>query len=813
MTRHISKVNIGYTIMKITITILLLIAFTGIKGQISSVPETVKNYNLAQKRLLVIGVFQSANCLTQNILDQDSIMAIACHVSHMPFLLPYKECFPEETNAPTSKFLNIGQINEAKRSVNLTSSHSRIQSLLEIFMWYLHQVGESSGDMDSASRFLQLAFTESNTAANSDWKIACLFQSAELNYQKGNLQQSRVLFYKVAKSGIKHGRKKMAALAYMRIGDLISQSNIARENVYNQSLRIFEALGLVEKQIELRWKIALCHLGRDFRLAENDLHQIIHLSAKIGFKHIFYAQNHLSYILNNNGDYVGALDYARAAMQNMKWSGLSVFQGTCDMRMGVAFASLGKIDESLKWFRMAINTGTRENHLFWYKSVPLLTRIIGFELNKPAIAISLIDSLTNLFPPATVWEKLQLLSCVGICNKLLKKPALADNYFKQVSALARANPQADPYGEMFGDYLVIAQFYIARNNLATARQFFKLAILRERKNNEDLYFKYLTAYKMDSLEENYKSALQNHIKYKTYYDSFANSIQMKRIQQLCSYYAGQTIAKNETLVSETDMLKQREIEKNKLAGDRMIIGASLVGIVIVGLFLNFRLKQRANLTLNKQHLEFRRLVDEKEWLLKEVRHRVNNNLRTVTSLLELQADYLDNDALEAVQKSQHRIYAILLVHQKLYQSHNLKMIDMSVFLPEFIRYLEDSFDTHTRIQFQIKLEAINLELSQGISVALIVNEAVTNSIKYAFPDKHNGIVEILIRREKDKIMLAIADNGIGIESSLINGGSESLGLKLIKGLSEDIDGVMEVTALNGTNILINFPADPPHHLI
>ncbi len=150
-------------------------------------------------------------------------------------------------------------------------------------------------------------------------------------------------------------------------------------------------------------------------------------------------------------------------------------------------------------------------------------------------------------------------------------------------------------------------------------------------------------------------------------------------------------------------------------------------------------------------------------------------------MLESQAAYLENDALKAIENSQHRIYAMSLIHQKLYQAEDVKTIDMAVYLPEFIRYLGESFDTHYSVHFQLDIEAINLGVSQAIPIALIINEAVTNSIKYAFPQNRKGNIEITMHQIEDKITLVIADNGIGIDESLLNATSESLGLKLIKG--------------------------------
>ncbi len=140
-----------------------------------------------------------------------------------------------------------------------------------------------------------------------------------------------------------------------------------------------------------------------------------------------------------------------------------------------------------------------------------------------------------------------------------------------------------------------------------------------------------------------------------------------------------------------------------------------------------------NQAITQKNEALEQLVTEKEWLLKEVHHRVKNNLHTVICLLESQAAYLESDARQANEVSQQRIYTMSLIHQKIYQSEDIKSIDMSVYLPEFIQYLDDSFGNNLRIHFEVDIDPVQLDISQAVPVALIINEAVTNSIKYAFP--------------------------------------------------------------------------------
>jgi len=203
------------------------------------------------------------------------------------------------------------------------------------------------------------------------------------------------------------------------------------------------------------------------------------------------------------------------------------------------------------------------------------------------------------------------------------------------------------------------------------------------------------------------------------------------------------------------------------------------------------------------------LVEEKEWLLKEVHHRVKNNLHTIICLLESQAIYLENDALEAMEKSQNRIYSMSLIHQKLYQSDDIQTIDMASYIPELVQYLKDSFDTLSKqVYFNLKIDKISLTQTIAIPIALIINEAITNSIKYAFPGKSGGEILISLQDENESIKLELADNGIGMNNDITNAESVSLGLQLIKGLSKEIQGDLKIETEHGVRITIIFKKYP-----
>src|SRR4030095_5966819 len=159
----------------------------------------------------------------------------------------------------------------------------------------------------------------------------------------------------------------------------------------------------------------------------------------------------------------------------------------------------------------------------------------------------------------------------------------------------------------------------------------------------------------------------------------------------------------EQALKDMDLKRVRFLKNTALFGSLILLG---VGIVFYRLYDQ---KKRDSDTIARVNEQLKNMLAEKEWWLKEVHHRVKNNLHTIICLLESQAMYLEKDALQAIEKSQHRIYAMSLIHQTLYQNEDIRAIDMAVYLDEFIRYLKDSFDVRA-IEFVTEVEPIQPKL-------------------------------------------------------------------------------------------------------
>jgi two-component sensor histidine kinase len=325
-------------------------------------------------------------------------------------------------------------------------------------------------------------------------------------------------------------------------------------------------------------------------------------------------------------------------------------------------------------------------------------------------------------------------------------------------------------------------------------------------------------YKMDSINGNYKDALLHFQNYKKISDSVHGISKNQQIEELKIEYETKNKEQKIRLLNNQSKLQQSELQKSKLLNN-VSSGSLVLLLIIIGLLYNrYRLKQRNHAKLeikereiNQNNINLRHLLDEKEWLLKEVHHRVKNNLQTVISLLSSQAAYLNNDmALSAIKNSQHRIHSMSLIHQKLYKSENIATINMPSYINELVEYLKDSFSIGQRIRFEIRVEQLELDVAQAIPIGLILNEAITNSIKYAFPDNSGGIISIILEKtEEDQYLLTISDNGIGIDTALSTNKSDSFGMSLIKGLSDDLEGKLVMENNNGTILKLEFKPEHP----
>ena len=209
----------------------------------------------------------------------------------------------------------------------------------------------------------------------------------------------------------------------------------------------------------------------------------------------------------------------------------------------------------------------------------------------------------------------------------------------------------------------------------------------------------------------------------------------------------------------------------------------------------------------KAEEKLRSSLEEKEVLLKEIHHRVKNNLQVVSSLLYLQSDYIrDKESQDVFRESQHRVRSMALVHEKLYQSRDLSRIDFREYIGNLVTHLCKSYAREAGdLALNLDLEQIYLDIGKAIPCGLIINELVTNVMKHAFPDGKKGELQVGFYRDKDNsLTLTVSDNGIGLPEEFDPHKAQSMGLRLVVTLTHQLDGELKVMRGKGTNFKISF---------
>lgn len=218
--------------------------------------------------------------------------------------------------------------------------------------------------------------------------------------------------------------------------------------------------------------------------------------------------------------------------------------------------------------------------------------------------------------------------------------------------------------------------------------------------------------------------------------------------------------------------------------------------------------QKASLEQQAHEHQLRESLNEKEVLLKEIHHRVKNNLQIISSLLRLQARRVsDASSLTALNESHNRVHSIALVHEQLYKSKDLASIDFQAYLQSLgVTLLTMYIGMSKRVSLQVSAANVKLNIDVAIPCGLIVNELLANSLKHAFPDDRTGRVWVILGVEpQEMLLLEVGDDGIGLSSNRDLKEYPTLGLQLVRRLVDQLRGTVEVVRDKGVRFLIRFP--------
>ncbi len=226
-------------------------------------------------------------------------------------------------------------------------------------------------------------------------------------------------------------------------------------------------------------------------------------------------------------------------------------------------------------------------------------------------------------------------------------------------------------------------------------------------------------------------------------------------------------------------------------------------LALINQSLKIEISERKQIELHIQES-----LQEKEVLLQEIHHRVKNNLQVISSLLDLQSQYVeDKDTREMFRESQNRVKSMSLVHEKLYQSQDYTKVNFTSYIGSLANDLLQAYRVSSEnISLKLDIDEVCLSINTAIPCGLIINELISNALKYAFPKNRKGTIKIALYSDEEKhLILSIKDNGVGFPSYWNLKKIETLGLQLVNVLVSQIEGILELNLETGTEFCIRFP--------
>ncbi|AUD01146.1 tetratricopeptide repeat-containing sensor histidine kinase [Spirosoma pollinicola] len=688
----------------------------------------------------------------------------------------------------------------------------RVRILFELGKYQLFKPGNVPADLERSLSYLNQAKHLSDSLHLLTWQHE-IDAVRVANYLEGaNSKAAYALFDQLIADCRRTGDRASEANARFRLGFCISFTTKKYPEIfdnYNQAIAIYRSLHNQKQELLILHEIAGLHtsLGQ-LDLAQKEFLTILKRYKAIGYPKLHYTYNWLSTISRLKGDFNKSLFYSLQCIESMNRTGDTVSAASFYGNLAQMYFELGRYRQSNDWYRKTLAKWRQEGlpNYGMYSAANIIVRDL-IEQHKPQEALKLINDLVTQIPTINFIQKGSVAQSFAYSYDALKNDKLAEKYYLEAM---RWYIEANHDFEMSRKaQLEVGRFYVERNQFKKGNFYVRPLLVDSTKKNslsllKDIHF---MLFKIDSAVGDYKSAIAHFRIHKALNDSIFNETKNNQFDQLEVQYETQKNRQNIVLLEKQKTLQDGELKQARLVRNG-ILGGSVLLLCLLALSYNrYRLKRRSNQLLEtKQHeinrknqtletllSEQQQLLTEKEWMLKEIHHRVKNNLQIITSLLHSQGVFLKDEAAQsAIRESQNRVHAMALIHQKLYQSDRLAAIPMTGYVAEIIDYLIKSFDREGTIRKKINVIPLELDVTLAVPLGLILNEAVTNSLKYAFIAGNPGLICVELTAQENHYLLVVSDNGRGFPADFNPQMSQTLGMSLMHGLSKQIGGSLQI---------------------
>lgn len=727
--------------------------------------------------------------------------------------------------------INRQQVNRLLDQVrNSRPDEKRLSCLLELAKFHIYKPGESKTDLDSARMYLYQAkkLSESLHLLTRQHETESLLLVADL--EGGQTASGRSRFSTLLANCQRTDDKEGEAIARYQFGVWLRNFAPDSTNVtanFRRAAAIYRSINKPTDEIKALQEIAVTHFYEGkLMVAEAELLAVLSRYKAIHYPNLHYTYNLLSSINRVKGNLNEGLNYALLCIESMKktadTASAAPFYGDLAQLYDVA----GNHQKSIEWYRKSLTAWRHERlpNFALYNTAGILAKEL-IEQRKPTEALRFLKNLVADIPTNTLIQKACVAQNFAYCYDALINYDLAERYY--LEALRRYEKNNLDFEESLQVRQDLGTFYVKQKRFKEAGEYLTKAlnILPQKEAISTLRDIHFMLFKVDSAQGHYLSAINHLTLYKTFNDSLFNETKSKQLAQLQIQYDTRSKEQNIELLTKRSELQQSALQRGQTARNAIIAGAILLAGLLGVSYNRYRLKQRSNQLLEAKQVEINQknqsleqvlsekeeLLEEKEWMLKEIHHRVKNNLQIITSLLSAQSDSLhDATALAAIRESQNRVHAMALIHQKLYQSDNMAQVNMQEYIEEIADHLLESLSHSDSIQADLDVAAVALEVNLATPIGLIINESVTNSLKYAFPvgnfpPGHLGRIRISLQPiDRQTYRLTIADNGVGMPAGFNAERSDTLGLTMIRGLSRQIGGRLQISQDSGVQISLEF---------
>ncbi|MEE1898421.1 histidine kinase dimerization/phosphoacceptor domain -containing protein [Flavobacterium rakeshii] len=701
------------------------------------------------------------------------------------------------------KNLHYGEDNEEKA-----------HNLLKVVKYYLNKENISKADIDSAALLNQKAMHISRELDLKNSIAQSMLFDSEITITKGDTVKGNELKNKALSFTKKHNLNKEAGSIYASLGYFAANTGDPNKiKHFINAASSYKQAGDFHNEAEMYCELSILFNSMDKPATSIKYAlQAIEIKKKLKDSNLYQEYTILGMDYRVQGNYEDALSYALKAektMDNMEINGLWVSL-LYDL-LGTIYSELNFYDKSVEYYKKAIAVSKESNDTEGVTAITINTARSLYHRGKITEALEVLDSGFKFYHSTDCDVEYPSLYILIYCK--LKQYNKAKPYYEQLIKCSNKVSERAHIEQEKMYYAIIS--YLTQTGQADKTYVYIDKLKELAKVHNDLFnLSQLERahFESDSATGNYLGAIEHLKNQKKLDDSLFNINSTKQFADLQLKYETEKKDKNIKLLTQQSQLQQTKLEHEMVI--RYIFIASLaISFIILGLlYSRYCIKRKSNAVLeakqeeiNRKNKKLQNLVEEKEWLLKEIHHRVKNNLQIVISLLNTQSAYLENeDALLAIQNSQHRMHAMSLIHQKLYQTDNLSSINISWYIQELASYLKDSFDDENKIRFELNTQSVELDVAQAVPLGLILNEAISNAIKYAFPQQ-KGIISITFKEtQENTFLLQITDNGIGLPEGFEPTELDSLGMNLMTGLAEQLDGTFNITTNNGVTITITF---------